>query len=75
MRWVPADSQLGPELCRDLGVTLDPAAVPRDQFVVAGTPGSDAATAISPESWTGSHCTRTNNSACRRTSAISSGTK
>ncbi|MFI6071766.1 hypothetical protein ACIA5C_09275 [Actinoplanes sp. NPDC051343] len=36
MRWVPPDSQLGPELCRDLGVTFDPAAVPRDQFVVAG---------------------------------------
>jgi hypothetical protein len=34
--WLLADAQLSPELCRCLGVTFDPAAVPRDQFVVAG---------------------------------------
>lgn len=35
-RWVLADAQLGPDLCRDLGTVFDPAALPRDEFVVAG---------------------------------------
>ena len=35
-RWVLADAQLGPELCRALGIAFDPADVPREEFVVAG---------------------------------------
>ncbi|MFF5297553.1 transglutaminase-like domain-containing protein [Paractinoplanes globisporus] len=35
-RWALADSQLSPELCQALGITFDPGAVPREQFVVAG---------------------------------------
>jgi hypothetical protein len=34
--WDLADAQLGPQLRRNLGISFDPAAVPRDQFVVAG---------------------------------------
>lgn len=35
-RWVLADAQLTPELREVLGVTFEPADVPREQFVVAG---------------------------------------
>jgi hypothetical protein len=35
-RWVLADAQLSPELCRDLSITFNPAVVPRDEFIVAG---------------------------------------